>query len=231
MDALRTLRDFISPLASKILGTKWKEMNELAYWKVKKSAEGEFVNDYYEYFYTEHFGIEKSFFDNKTIMDLGCGPRGSLEWADNTKRRIGVDPLANKYLQLGAKNHKMEYLATGSENIQMDSASCDVIFSFNSFDHVESVEQSAKEIKRCLKSGGLFLLLVEVNHEPTACEPHKLSPKGVLELFGPEFVPSDIKAYELGDNGMYNAIKSNNQISNPLDFNHVGYISVKFQKI
>ena len=30
--------------------------------------------------------------------DIGCGPRGSLEWATMAAERVGLDPPVNKYL-------------------------------------------------------------------------------------------------------------------------------------
>jgi len=53
-------------------------------------------------------------------LDIGCGPRGSLEWADMTKERYGLDPLANEYLKLGADKHKMKYVASGAEKIPFE---------------------------------------------------------------------------------------------------------------
>jgi len=164
--------------------TKLKEFSEMSYWEKRKNIEGILSNFHYEYFYTDHFHIEKSSYDGKVLMDIGCGPRGSLEWASNAKRRIGLDPLASKYLnELGANKHNMEYISSGSENIPLKDCYCDYIFSFNSIDHVENFNDTVKEIKRCIAHNGIFLLLVEVNHPPTSCEPHTLSPKDILDSF------------------------------------------------
>jgi 2-polyprenyl-3-methyl-5-hydroxy-6-metoxy-1,4-benzoquinol methylase len=74
---------------------------EINYWLSRYHAEGHtLANGHYEYFYTENFGLVKDYFNGKRILDIGCGPRGSLEWADNALVRIGLDPLANDYMQL-----------------------------------------------------------------------------------------------------------------------------------
>ena len=104
----------LKPILTRLIPTKWKEFNELLYWKSQNFNEGVLKNDHYEYFYTTHFGINKSFYDRKIIMDVGCGPRGSLEWAKNSKRKIGLDPLANDYLKLGVDKHSMEYISSPS---------------------------------------------------------------------------------------------------------------------
>lgn len=208
----------------------WKEKNELAYWKKRKNEEKVLGNGHYEFFYTEHFGIEKAFYNDKVILDIGCGPRGSLEWASNAKRAIGLDPLAKQYLKLGANKHKMEYIASGSENIPLEDSSCDAIFSFNSLDHVENVNLTVNEIKRCLVTGGTFLLLLEINHKPTACEPHKLSPKEISELFNPEFKADSFKVYIDQGTGIYGSIKTGELYDDPLNCPDVGWLSVKFTK-
>ena len=87
---------------------------ELYYWKFRRMIEGKLNNSHYKFFYTTYFSISDNFYRNKVILDIGCGPRGSLEWAHMTKKRIGIDPLADKYLKLGANQHKMHYIKCGS---------------------------------------------------------------------------------------------------------------------
>src|SRR5690554_1767232 len=101
------------------------------------------------------------------------------------RRRIGLDPLADDYLRLGADDHAMEYISAPSEDVPLEDASCDSVFSFNSLDHVEDVERMIGEIKRITRPGGRFLLLVEVNHPPTACEPHELGVRPLLTMLAP----------------------------------------------
>jgi ubiquinone/menaquinone biosynthesis C-methylase UbiE len=217
--------------ATKILApTLWKEKNELQYWKDRKLREGELKNYHYEYFYTNHFGIDKSFFNNKIILDLGCGPRGSLEWATNVKRKIGLDPLTHKYLLLGASKHSMEYINAPSEKIPLDNNLCDAVFSFNSLDHVENIEKTINEIKRILKPTGIFLLLVEVNHPPTDCEPHELNQQQLIKAFSPEFYYEDIDLYKPIEKGIYESIKANEKFDDPLMTKQIGYFSAKFIK-
>jgi len=208
----------------------WKRLNELRYWNNRKNIEGVLNNCHYRHFYTKHFGINVDYFENKTILDIGCGPRGSLEWASNSKRRIGLDPLAKEYLKLGARDHKMEYFDSASEKIPLENNSCDAVFSFNSLDHVESVERTIQEIKRIVRCNGIFLLLVEINHLPTACEPHQLNAKQILKLLKPEFVCEDLKVFKPELKGMYQSILENTIISNPLETGEVGYLSAKFIK-
>lgn len=220
-DTIRTL----APIA-------WKRYHELKYWRSKKREEGTLKHDHYQFYFTTHFGLEPSFYEGKTIVDLGCGPRGSLEWANMAARRIGIDPLANEYLKLGADQHQMEYINAPSERIPLEDDSCDAVFSFNSLDHVENVEETIREIKRIIKPGGVFLLLVEANHPPKHCEPHNISPRQMVELMAPEFTYENLEMYLPQDesDGTYQSIEKNVKADNPLNFKGIGFLSVKFNK-
>ena len=165
----------------------FKEFFELGYWKtVKLFSKSLTKNSHYKYFYTDNFSIPEEFYNNKIILDIGCGPRGSLEWADTAKERIGMDPLAEQYLKMGAKEHKMSYIKAYVENIPFPENYFDVICSFNSLDHVENMELACQEIKRTLKHNGLFLLLVDIHKMPTLTEPQTMNWNFVREYF-PEF--------------------------------------------
>lgn len=208
-----------------------KQHYEMKYWRSKKASEGELSNVHYEHFYTNHFEIDKNYYVDKTILDIGCGPRGSLEWADNASRRIGLDPLANKYLQLGAKHHNMEYISSPSENIPLSSESCDAVFSFNSLDHVDNLQKTADEISRVTKKGGIFLLLVEVNHPPTVCEPHGLTPQIIIELFQDTFKIDRLNLFKPTiEHSMYESVLDNEIFDDPYSSSEIGFFSVKFVK-
>lgn len=159
---------------TKSLSSIFKEFIEISYWKIKKFREGELSNSHYKTFYTSYFSLDDTFYIDKTILDIGCGPRGSLEWADMAMERIGLDPLVDDYLKLGAKNHKMTYVKAYSENLPFEDNHFDVICSFNSLDHVEDVKKTTQEISRTLKSGGIFLLIVDIHNYPTPTEPQSL---------------------------------------------------------
>lgn len=231
MKLMNKLKSATHLFVGSLLPVRWKEFNELHYWKKKKRQEGNLANDHYEFFYTAHFGIDASFYEGKVILDIGCGPRGSLEWASMTSRRIGLDPLAREYLQLSANEHQMEYIDSPSENIPLKDEECDAVFSFNSLDHVEDINKTLKEIKRVTKPGGIFLLLVEVNHPPTACEPHEFTPGKLLDLLMPEFECENLQVYKPVTSGMYQSIRANQKIESPKDTSEIGYLSAKFRRI
>lgn len=163
-----------------------KRSHELGYWRAKHASEGELRRCHYQQFYTEFFGLTTADYSGKKVLDIGCGPRGSLEWADTAIERVGLDPLANEYLKLGAAKHGMKYVAAPAESIPFPSGYFDIVSSFNSLDHVDNLSATIGEIKRVTKSRGQFLLIVEINHPPTTMEPITLE-SGLARSFSPEF--------------------------------------------
>ncbi|MBI4437481.1 class I SAM-dependent methyltransferase [Candidatus Uhrbacteria bacterium] len=168
LPALRCVYFALFPWKQKPSG---KGYHEFGYWETRAKAEGTLINAHYKPFYTAHFGLTEQDYAGTSILDIGCGPRGSLEWADMTKERVGLDPLADYYQRIGARAHRMRYVSSPCEHIPFPDAHFDTVSSFNSLDHVDNLEQTADEIVRVLKPGGRFLLLTDVNHQPTPTEP------------------------------------------------------------
>jgi ubiquinone/menaquinone biosynthesis C-methylase UbiE len=160
---------------------KSKEREELGHWIGQ--ALQRLDNDHFGHFYTKEFGFDNTFFNGLRLLDVGCGPSGSLEWADNALERIGVDPLANDYLKLGASKHKMKYVNACCEALPFEDEYFDVVFSFNALDHVDDLGKSVKEITRVLKPGGKFLLITDCNHGSTITEPTNIPLNFIDEFF------------------------------------------------
>ena len=152
-----------------------KRTAELAYWQRRRAEEGVLENDWYRDGFTTAFGIDESFYVGKRLLDIGCGPRGSLEWATMASERVGVDPLAKQYEKLNGGLHGMSYVAARSERLPFPDGHFDVVSSFNSLDHVDDVDATVQEITRVTAPDGTFLLLTNVNHTPTRTEPHSFS--------------------------------------------------------
>lgn len=145
---------------------------EFEFWrKTRESSGGVLGNGHYERLFTDQFGLAKEFFVGKRILDIGCGPRGSLEWASEASRRVGLDPLVDRYSELGIDHHAMEYCQAAAENMPFPDESFDVVSSLNSLDHVDDLKATLSEITRILVRGGSFLLEVEFGHRPTDTEP------------------------------------------------------------
>lgn len=205
-----------------------KERGELAYWREKKAQEGQLRNDHYKFLFTDHWGLSEEFYSGKRVLDIGCGPRGSLEWAEGALERVGLDSLVKSYQTLGIDQHKMKYVDSGIESAPFPDCYFDIVTSINSLDHVESVEKAIAEIKRITKPGGAFLLLVEVNHAPTVCEPHTMS-WSVTEKFLPEFKAIRIRHYEMLGTDMRDSITGPEYDHKKNDGRH-GMLSAHFER-
>jgi SAM-dependent methyltransferase len=149
-----------------------KERAELRFWRMRAELEGTLGSGHYERLFTVHFQLTPSDFAGKRILDVGCGPRGSLEWATMAAERVGVDPLAEQYRDLGTSRHAMKYVSAPAERLPLADESFDIISSLNSLDHVDDVDRAIGEITRVAAAGATLLLTVEVGHQPTETEPH-----------------------------------------------------------
>jgi ubiquinone/menaquinone biosynthesis C-methylase UbiE len=109
------------------------------------------------------------------MLDVGCGPAGSLEWAHSALERVGADPLADRYGALNHEAHAMTYVTAASEDLPFVDGRFDVVSMFNALDHVDEPEATIRELERVTASGGDILLIVEVDHPPTPTEPHRLN--------------------------------------------------------
>ncbi len=160
--------------AARRLKPPTKGDEEFSYWLGRKQAEGELSNRHYERVYTTSFGLGRRDFAGKRVLDIGCGPRGSLEWATEATERVGLDPLVARYRKLGICGHRMTYVDSGAEHIPFPDGHFDIVAALNALDHVDDVELAIHEMTRVTRSGGIGLLLVEVGHAPTPTEPHTL---------------------------------------------------------
>lgn len=182
--ALNVLRDFAHHLRDRVLPGSPKHESEMRYWRERALAEGvirdgvlqnaSLDNSHYERVFTAHFGLTTDFFASKRILDIGCGPRGSLEWAATAADRVGLDPLADDYRDFGIHRHAMRYLTAPAENMPFEAASFDIVTLLNSLDHVGDIPRTIAEVSRVAVDGGTLLLTVEVRRQPTATEPHWL---------------------------------------------------------
>jgi ubiquinone/menaquinone biosynthesis C-methylase UbiE len=152
--------------------------------RARQGRGGTLRNSWYEDTFTRRVGIERAFYRDKKILDVGCGPRGSLEWADHAAERVGLDPLVDRYRSLGIDRHDTHYVNAPVEAIPYPDGYFDVVSSINSLDHVEDVDAAIREMIRVVAVGGLILLVVEIHPRPTIAEPHAL-PWELVRRFEP----------------------------------------------
>ncbi|WP_208347237.1 class I SAM-dependent methyltransferase [Pseudaestuariivita rosea] len=183
IDPLKYVIGGVLQYAPERVQVHYKRLVELLFWKkTLRGAGGDFYNKHLEIAFTRVFDLTTEFYAGKRIVDIGCGPVGTLEWADIAAERVGVDPLAEEYLKLNRGQQAMTYVEATAEDIPFDDGYFDVVSLFNSLDHVENVDAAIAEAVRLAKSGGIILLIVEVDHKPTITEPNMID-ESILEAF------------------------------------------------
>ena len=206
--AVRTLARTVAKLGLRaglsVLSPKRREQfkawSELRFWRKVYRVTG---NDttrlaheraHYERFFTSFFGLTRADYAGRRVLDIGCGPMGSLEWCDEAAERVGLDPLSDAYAALGARHHAMRYCAAPSEAIPFPDGHFDIVTSFNSLDHVVCPDRTIAEIRRVLRPGGTALIITEIGHAPTPTEPHQLD-VGLLTRLGPGMRIEQVQCY------------------------------------
>lgn len=154
-----------------------KKKAELDFWHGWLGTHGTGARSaYYRDFMMRMGGIEDlSFFEGLICLDIGCGPMGSLTWLRGAKAALGLDPLAEEYMQFDVDQHDMIYLKARAEDIPLPSGYVDVVFSMNSLDHVDNLATACLEIRRVLRPGGTFIGSLNLDEPPTPAEPWSLS--------------------------------------------------------
>jgi SAM-dependent methyltransferase len=158
---------------------------ELAYWKNRFELEhGHFKNSQYEPMMLAMAGeTTDEFLKGKIVADFGSGPRGSLVWARSASIRVGIDVLADRYVdEFGSDmlSHRMVYLKSTERAIPLPTAFVDVMFTLNALDHVNDFSAMCGEILRVLKPSGLFIGSFNLEEPVSTCEPQRLN-EGIID--------------------------------------------------
>ena len=138
-----------------------------------------------------------NFLKNKVIADFGCGPRGSLQWIDVPCIKLGIDVLVDVYMkEFGSCliKHDMIYVKCGESYIPIGDEKVDCLFTINSLDHVDDLENMCNEIVRILKKGGTLIGSFNLNEPATYCEPQSLNYEK-LERYLLKYFDIELKKY------------------------------------
>jgi ubiquinone/menaquinone biosynthesis C-methylase UbiE len=161
-------------MKSKSTKKEWlsAQENELEYWKSKVEEAGE--PERCE-FYLSKFKRYLNNTEEKTVVDVGAGPRGILKLL-NFKIGIAIDPLMQKYKEAGYSldNQKFIPLNTKAENIPLIDNYADYVTSANALDHVHDANKVFKEMVRILKIKGKLILITDLREESQIDKYHKI---------------------------------------------------------
>ncbi len=120
---------------------------------------------------------------DSTVLDVGCGLSSVLHFVEG--RRFGVDSLADEYLKMYEYPEGITIKKGFGEYLPFLDNYFDVVFCSNVLDHVTSPKKTINEIYRVLKTGGNFVLTVEIFKEKRKRDlshPHSFLLKDVSSL-------------------------------------------------
>jgi SAM-dependent methyltransferase len=161
-----------------------KRRAELAFWRGRSRHDGgRFRNDHFERVMLAMAGENNAdFVAGKVVADFGCGPRGSLVWADRASLRLGVDVLADRYADEfpgDITSHGMVYVKSTERVIPIPTGFVDVMFTLNALDHVDHFEAICDELVRVIRPGGLLIGSFNLNEHASLTEPQRLTEKRI----------------------------------------------------
>jgi ubiquinone/menaquinone biosynthesis C-methylase UbiE len=199
---IETIRTIASSIPGRWMPRSFKYAAEYGFWKSRKILEGNLGNSHYEQIMLKMGGFAgREALAGKVIADFGCGPRGSLCWATEASRRIGIDVLVDQYRKLGIDEHDMEYVQCSEESIPLPDNSVDVLFTMNALDHVVFLDVICSELRRILRPGGILVALINLEEKATFCEPQTLTEEDVDQVLLRGLQPESRRVAPMGPKG------------------------------
>jgi len=107
-----------------------------------------------------------------------------LVWANSAKLRIGIDILADRYVDSFREDifsHNMIYAKSTERSIPIPDGLVDVVYSLNAIDHVNSLSAMCDEILRIMKKGGILYCSFNLEEPKSVTEPQVLTEEFIKE--------------------------------------------------
>lgn len=144
---------------------RWKraQRHEVEFWKGirlngyegRSFEEWKVLNEKNKLAVLTRLALPLSFYHDKVVVEIGCGPRGVISFLQ-AKDRIGIEPACNEYRKYFGElmDSDIRYVACGAENIPLPTKHADVIFCWNCLDHTKDPRKVLAEARRILKATG-----------------------------------------------------------------------------
>jgi SAM-dependent methyltransferase len=146
-----------------------------------------FARMYQETKYVTDLALHPAALRGMRVLDVGCGPAASM-LAFRGAELHGLDPLIDGYERAGFpldvwRGMGFHYHCAPAESMPFPDGHFDAVVSVNAIDHVDDFAQTAREIQRILRPGGLFRMHVHY-HSATVPEPIELNDEVLLQHYG-----------------------------------------------
>jgi len=116
------------------------------------------------FFFQEHvcrYKLMKKYIRGKVVLDAGCGEGyGTYYLAHYARKVVGID-ISEEAIERAKEKYvgnNLQYVTTDCCHLEFPDEFFDVICSFEVMEHIPYVEGYLAEIKRTLKSDGLFVV-------------------------------------------------------------------------
>src|SRR5918992_3666357 len=86
-------------------------------------------NNYWRGILAHGFNLDFGFFYGKSVLEVGCGPTGVIFELDNTKFRVGLEPMELDDIISGTTKRSIVRKGIG-ENMPFEDGSFDIAISF-----------------------------------------------------------------------------------------------------
>ena len=136
------------------------------------------------------YKIAQFFCSNKVVLDIACGEGYGTNLLSKFANKIsGVDIDKNTIdeAKLKYKSENIEFKQGDTSNIPYESASFDVVVSFETIEHHNKHHEMLKELKRVLKPDGILIISTPDKHIYTDLK-GTINKFHIQELYKKEFV-------------------------------------------
>ncbi len=135
------------------------------------------------------YALAAEFTPGRDVLDIACGEGyGSMQLAHQARSVVGIDisPDTIAHACHCYKHPNLSFLVGNCVNIPLQSASIDMVVSFETLEHFDQHREFLSEIKRVLRPGGL-LIISSPDKKTYSDRSGQKNPFHVKELYHKEF--------------------------------------------
>jgi len=93
------------------------------------------------------FCLQKELIDCQTVLDIGCGPNSPLQYCENIKHSVGVEPFAPYLKKTKKRRIHSKYLSSQAQDLSFPPNSFDAVILIEVLEHL-SAEAGLRIIKK-----------------------------------------------------------------------------------